>query len=63
MATSADPSWLDLPAHRARLQAGFARVRLLWERTNFDGEGTGSFYEPKHVENQDSWWTYVVAER
>jgi SAM-dependent methyltransferase len=55
--------WTAPELRDAMLEAGFSRVRALWERTNFDGEGTGSFHEPKRVENQDSWWTYVVAER
>ncbi len=41
------------------LECGFSRVHALWER----GEETGIFYEPRHVENQESWWTYLVAER
>jgi SAM-dependent methyltransferase len=45
------------------LEAGFSKVHRLWERTDDDGEGNGSYYEPKHVENQESWWTYLVAER
>lgn len=43
--------------------AGFSKVHRLWERTDDDGEGLGTFHEPKRVENQDSWWTYLVAER
>jgi hypothetical protein len=27
------------------------------------GEGTGVFYEPDYVENQEIWWTYIAAER
>jgi SAM-dependent methyltransferase len=45
------------------LEAGFSRVRVLWERTDERGRGTGAFYEPRRVENQESWWTYMVAER
>lgn len=55
--------WTVPELRDAMLEAGFTRVRALWERTNFDGEGTNSFYEPKHVDNQEAWWTYVVAER
>jgi len=55
--------WTVPELRDALLEAGFSRVRALWERTDFDGEGTNSFYEPKHVDNQESWWTYVVAER
>ena len=44
--------------------AGFSRVRLLWERTDDEGDGTGKFYEPKkHVDNEENFWTYIVAER
>ena len=43
--------------------AGFSKVHRLWERTDEEGDGTGRFYEPEHVENQESWWTYLVAER
>lgn len=44
--------------------AGFSKVHLMWERTDEDGEGTGKFYEPrKEIENEESWWTYIVAER
>jgi SAM-dependent methyltransferase len=44
-------------------EAGFSAVHRLWEKTDRDGDGTGAFYEPKRVENQESWWTYLVAER
>jgi len=47
----------------AMLEAGFSAVHPLWEKTDGDGEGTGRFYEPRVMENQESWWTYVVAER
>jgi len=42
-------------------EAGFSRVRTYWER-EID---SGVFYEPKPgtVENQASWWTFMVAER
>lgn len=43
-------------------EAGFSRTHRLWEKTDKKGNGTGRFYEPKRVENQESWWTYLVAE-
>ncbi|RMG99769.1 MAG: class I SAM-dependent methyltransferase [Deltaproteobacteria bacterium] len=47
----------------ALVDAGFARVHRLWERTGRDGEFTGSLYEPKGaVSNEDLWWTYLIAE-
>ncbi len=55
--------WTVAELRDAMIEAGFSRVRALWERTDAEGEGTGRFYEPKIVENQESWWTYVVAER
>jgi SAM-dependent methyltransferase len=44
-------------------EAGYSRVHVLWERTDEDGDGTGAYYEPARVENQECWWTYIVAER
>ncbi|MCX4248008.1 class I SAM-dependent methyltransferase [Paraliomyxa miuraensis] len=56
--------WTSPELRDVLLEAGFSEVHLMWERTNAKGEGTGAFYEPKKdVENQDSWWTYIVAER
>lgn len=55
--------WTPPELRDAMIEAGFSRVRALWERTDADGDGTGRFYEPKIVESQESWWTYVVAER
>lgn len=45
------------------LEAGYSKVHRMWERTDDKGEGTGVFFEPKRVENQEIWWTYLVAER
>lgn len=45
------------------LEAGFSKVHFYWEKTNAEGEGTGVFYEPDYVENQEIWWTYLAAER
>ena len=46
-------------------EAGFSATHRLWEKTDKRGEGLGLFYEPKpkRTENQESWWTYLVAER
>ena len=44
--------------------AGFSKVHLMWERTDEDGEGNGKFYEPtEEVDNDESWWTFIVAEK
>jgi len=45
------------------LEAGFSAVHALWEKTDDDGEDTGVFYEPKRIDNQEKWWTFIVAER
>ncbi len=44
-------------------EAGFSCTHRLWEKTDKKGNGTGKFDEPKRVENQESWWTYLIAER
>lgn len=55
--------WTCPELRDALYDAGFSKVHLLWERTDDEGEGTGSFIEPKAVENQETWWTYLAAER
>jgi SAM-dependent methyltransferase len=44
-------------------EAGFSQVYALWERMDDEGDGTGAYYLPKHTENMEVWWTYLVAER
>lgn len=45
-------------------EAGFSRVRVLWEKTSNDDDNPGALYEPKRpVDNQESWWTYIFAEK
>lgn len=44
------------------LEAGFSRVRVFWEKTDDDGDGIGAYWEPKSVENEQLWWTYIAAE-
>ena len=45
------------------LEAGFSKVRVYWEKTDDDGDGIGVFWEPRVVDNDDVWWTYIAAER
>src|SRR5690606_19984277 len=53
----------SLPEIRELLhEAGFSRVRVLWERTDDNGEGNGAYYEPKDADNEGLWWAYIVAE-
>ncbi len=47
----------------ALTDAGFGTLHRMWEKTDKRGEPTGDFHEPKRVENQESWWTYLIAER
>lgn len=50
-------------------EAGFQRVRVFWEEMEDDEdddemlEGTGEYYEATEVENQESWVTYVIADK
>jgi len=57
----------SIPEIRELLEeAGFAKVRIYWERYEDTGdeelEGTGEYYETDEVENQESWMIYIVAE-
>lgn len=55
--------WTVPELRDALLEAGFSRVRPLWEKEGPGGEETGVFYEPKRpVANQDVWWTYLLVE-
>lgn len=50
----------SLPELRDLLEeAGFSKVRIFWE----EEEDSGEFTEPEVVDNDDLWWTYIVAER
>jgi hypothetical protein len=55
--------WMAPELRDLLLEAGFSKVHFYWEKTDAKGEGTGVFYEPDYVENQEIWWTYIAAER
>lgn len=55
--------WMAPELRDLLYEAGFSQVHFYWEKTNAEGEGTGVFYEPDYVENQEIWWTYLAAER
>lgn len=55
--------WMAPELRDLLLEAGFSRVHMYWEKTDAEGLGTGVFYEPDYVENQEIWWTYIAAER
>lgn len=44
-------------------ESGFSKTHRMWEKTDKKGNQTGEFFEPKRIENQESWWTYLIAER
>ena len=54
--------WTPVELRELLVEAGFSKVHFFWEKTDADGEGTGVFYEPSYVENQEIWWTYMAAE-
>ena len=45
------------------LEAGFSKVHVYWEKTDDEGDGIGAFWEPKRVDNDEVWWTFLAAER
>ena len=55
--------WMAPELRDILLEAGFSKVHFYWEKVDAKGEGTGVFYEPDYVENQEIWWTYIAAER
>ncbi len=55
--------WTAPELRELLLEAGFSKVHFFWEKTDRGGDGTGVFYEPSYVENQDLWWTFMAAER
>lgn len=44
-------------------EVGFSEVRVYWELTDEDGEGTGDFAPTEVEENQESWLVYIVASK
>ena len=54
--------WTAPELRELLLEAGFGKVHFYWEKTDTKGEGTGVFYEPAFIENQEIWWTYMAAE-
>lgn len=59
-----DWRWWTIPEIRElMLEAGFSDVHVFWERTDDEGDGTGVFYRPKRMDNDEVWWTFMVAER
>ena len=54
----------SLPELRELLkEAGFSKTRVYWEDEDEDGEETGQFSEVASVENQATWWAYLVAQK
>lgn len=55
--------WSLVEIKELLLEAGFSRVHLYWEKTDEDGDGNGTFFEPRTADNDLVWWTYIAAER
>ena len=52
----------SIPEMRELLyEAGFTSVRVFWEATDKDGDGTGEYYPTEKEDNQESWLVYIVA--
>jgi SAM-dependent methyltransferase len=55
--------WTVPEVRDALLEAGFERVRVFWERTDEEGDGTGEYRETTEEENQETYLVYLIAER
>jgi hypothetical protein len=53
--------WMLPETRDALLDAGFARVDVLWEGFDAKGEGNGIFRRVKRAVNEDSWVAYLLA--
>ncbi|MCX4248009.1 class I SAM-dependent methyltransferase [Paraliomyxa miuraensis] len=42
-------------------EVGFSSVRVYWEATDEDGDGTGEYYATEKEDNQESWLVYIIA--
>ena len=53
--------WSIMEVRELLYEVGFTSVRVYWEATDEDGDGTGEYYATEHEENQESWLVYLVA--
>ena len=55
--------WTIAELRELLYEVGFTTVRVYWEATGKDGEGTGEYRATEKEENQESWLVYIVAGR
>ena len=55
--------WTVPEVRDALLEAGFEQVRVFWEQTDKEGDGTGEYMETTEEENQETYLVYIIAER
>jgi hypothetical protein len=53
--------WSIMELRELLHEVGFTTVRVYWEATDEDGDGTGEYYATEQEENQESWLVYLVA--
>jgi len=53
--------WSIMEVRELLYEVGFTSVRVYWEGTDEDGDGTGEYYATEEEENQESWLVYLVA--
>jgi SAM-dependent methyltransferase len=53
--------WSIAELREVLYEVGFQSVRVYWEATDEDGDGTGEYYPTEQEENQESWLVYLVA--
>jgi hypothetical protein len=53
--------WSIMELRELLHEVGFTTVRVYWEATDDDGDGTGEYYATEQEENQESWLVYLVA--
>jgi hypothetical protein len=53
--------WSIAEVRELLYEVGFQSVRVYWEATDEDGDGTGEYQPTEQEENQESWLVYLVA--
>jgi hypothetical protein len=53
--------WSIMEVRELLYEVGFQSVRVYWETTDEDGDGTGEYEPTEEEENQESWLVYLVA--
>jgi hypothetical protein len=53
--------WSIAEVRELLYEVGFTSVRVYWESTDDDGDGTGEYHPSEEEENQEAWLVYLVA--